>query len=141
MQTDKGPGKKLTGKCMCGAVAFDFMTDKEEVTACHCSQCRIWSGHYWASLNAPFDSLKFRKGEDALGWFMSSDYARRGFCKECGSSLFWHAYKLDDYKHRIAIAAASIEEGAPMKLAEHIFVADKGHYYAITDDLPKKEQY
>ena len=141
MQTDKGPARKLSGKCMCGAVAFEFRADREDVTACHCGQCRSWSGHHWASLNAPFESLAIKIGEEALGWYRSSDYARRGFCRECGSSLFWHADKLDDYRHRIAIAAAAIEKGAPMRLAEHIFVADKGDYYDIADGLPQKEQY
>lgn len=141
MQTDKGPAKKLSGKCMCGAVAFEFRADREDVTICHCGQCRSWSGHQWASLNAPFESLQIKVGEETVGWFRSSDYARRGFCKECGSSMFWHADKLDDYKHRIAIAAAAIEKGAPMKLAEHIFVSDKGDYYEIADGLPQKDQY
>lgn len=141
MQTDKGPATKTAGKCMCGAVTFEFMADRKDVTACHCGQCRSWSGHLWASLNAPFESLTFKKGEDQLGWFKSSDYARRGFCKVCGSALFWHADKLDDYKHRIAIAAGAIDPDAAMKFAEHIFVADKGHYYEIADGLPQKETY
>jgi len=139
MHIDKGKAKKLSGKCMCGAVAFEFFADRDDVIVCHCGQCRAWSGHLWASLNAPFDSLKIRKGEEALCWFKSSDYARRGYCKECGSALFWHGDKLEDYKHRIAIAAGAIEEGAPMKLSEHIFVADKGSYYEIADGLPQKE--
>ena len=141
MQTDKGPAKKLTGKCMCGAVAFEFRADREDVTACHCGQCRSWSGHYWASLNVPFESLKVIKGDDALGWFKSSNYARRGFCKECGSALFWHADKLDDHKHRIAIGAGAIDRAAALKLAEHIFVADKGAYYDISDGLPQLETH
>ena len=141
MQTDKGPAKKLTGKCMCGAVVFEFRADREDVTECHCGQCRAWSGHRWASLNAPFESLQIKISEEALGGYKSSDYARRGFCKSCGSSLFWHADKLDDHKHRIAVSAGAIEKGAPMKLAEHIFVADKGHYYEIADGLPQKDKY
>ncbi len=141
MQTDKGPAKKASGKCMCGAIVFEFRADREDVTECHCGQCRSWAGHRWASLNAPFESLKFKKGEDQLGWFRSSDYARRGFCRECGSSLFWHADRLNDYKHRIAIAAAAVEPGAAIRLADHIFVADKGDYYDIGDGLPQKDQY
>ena len=141
MHTDKGPATKTTGKCMCGAVMFEFMADTQDVTACHCGQCRSWSGHHWASLNAPFESLKIKKGEDQLGWFKSSDYARRGFCKSCGSALFWHAEKLDDYKHRIGIAAGAIDGDFAMKLAEHIFVEDKGDYYEIADGLPQKDQY
>lgn len=141
MHTDKGDAKKLTGKCVCGEVAFEFYADELDAHACHCGQCRAWSGHYWASVNAPFDSLRIRKGEEALAWYKSSDYARRGFCRSCGSALFWHAEKLDDHKHRIAIAAGAVEPGAGLKLAEHIFVADKGDYYEIADGLPQKQTY
>lgn len=141
MQTDKGPAKKLTGKCMCGAVGFACLADDMKVHACHCGQCRKWSGHLWASVNVPYDTLKVTRGEDQLGWFRSSDYARRGFCKSCGSALFWHADKLDDYKHRIAVAAGVVDAPTGLQLAEHIFMDDKGDYYEVDDDLPKKAQY
>ena len=141
MQIDQTAEKKLSGKCMCGAVAFEFIADKFDVTACHCGQCRAWSGSYWMSVNAPFATLRIQKGEEALGWTRLSDYARRGYCKECGSALFWHADKLDDHKHRIAIGAGCVENGSGLELKEHIFVADKGDYYEIADGLPQKDKY
>lgn len=129
----------VRGRCLCGAIEFKFDADRDDVIVCHCGQRRAWSGHLWASLNAPFDTLKITKGEESLGWFRSSDYARRGFCRECGSALFWRGDRLDDYNHRIA--AGALDADAPMKLAEHIFVADKGAYYDIADGLPQKEKY
>jgi hypothetical protein len=141
MQADKSGMKKLTGKCMCGAVAFEFIADKMKITACHCGQCRAWSGHYWASINAPFDTLRIRTGEESLGWFRSSGYARRGYCTACGSALFWHGDKLDDYKHRIAIGAGSLDAPTGAAMAEHIFVVDKGDYYDIADGLPQLETH
>ena len=141
MQADKQEIKTLSGKCMCGAVEFEFRADNPRVTACHCGQCRAWSGHVWASLNAPFDTLKFRAGENAVGWFRSSDHARRGYCTACGSALFWHGDRLDDHKHRIAIAAGSITAPTGAALSEHIFVADKGDYYDISDGLPQEQTH
>lgn len=141
MHTDQGKSRKASGKCLCGAVNFEFLADQDEATICHCGQCRAWSGHLWASVNVPFDTLKIRTGEDSLGWFRSSDYARRGFCKECGSSLFWHADKLDEHKHRIAVSAGVVDAPTGLSLAEHIFVADKGDYYEISDSLPRKDRY
>ncbi len=126
---------------MCGAIEYSFSADRLDVTACHCGQCRKWSGHVWASVNAAYDSLKVAKGEDQLGWFRSSDYARRGFCKSCGSALFWHGDKLDEYKHRIAIAAGTLDQPTGADLAEHIFVVDKGDYYELADGLPQKETH
>ncbi len=131
----------LTGKCLCGAIAFEAAHDRDQATACHCSQCRRWSGNYWASVNVAFSSLKFLKGEDRLHWFRSSEHARRGFCRECGSALFWQADRLEEYAHRIAIGAGALDEPSGVRVSEHIFVADKGDYYAISDGLPQKERY
>lgn len=131
----------ISGRCLCGAVAFSAALDRRAVDACHCGQCRRWSGHYWASVNVNVDSLIFTSGETHVGWFRSSDLVRRGFCKNCGSALFWHADKHPDHGHRIALAAGAIEAPTGLALKEHIFVADKGDYYEIADGLPQKAAY
>ena len=132
----------LVGECLCGGVTFEIDADAfDDRTACHCSQCRRWSGHYWASLSGPIDKLKMLSGEEKVKWHQASDYARRGFCAECGSSLFWHAHKLDDHKERIAVAFGAMRAPTGVALKEHIFVADKGDYYDIADGLPQKDVY
>ncbi len=132
---------RVSGMCLCGAVAFSADRDRGTIDACHCSQCRRWSGHYWASLNVDLASLAFTKGEAAVAWFRSSDLVRRGFCRGCGSALFWHADKHPDHGHRIAIAAGALSSPTGVALKEHIFVADKGDYYEIADGLPQKNAY
>lgn len=131
----------ISGRCLCGAVAFSAALDRPAVDACHCGQCRRWSGHYWASVNVNADTVKFDSGEANVGWFRSSDLVRRGFCRNCGSALFWHADKHPDYGHRMALAAGAIDAPTGLALKEHIFVADKGDYYDITDGLPQKGAY
>ncbi len=37
------------GSCLCGAVSFEVAGTLRPPDACHCSQCRKQSGHYWAS--------------------------------------------------------------------------------------------
>ena len=139
MSADRQP---LSGRCLCGAVEFTLDAgDLKEPGACHCSQCRRWAGHCWAAVNAPLDALHFTQGEEALKWRRASPDARRGFCGTCGSSLFWHADRMDAYKHRIAVALGALDAPTGVKLGEHIFVADKGDYYDITDGLPQKAQY
>lgn len=132
---------RKSGRCMCGAIEYEFDADRTDVTACHCSQCRQWSGHLWASVNAAYDTLKLTKGEERLRWYRSSDHARRGFCTNCGSALFWHADKLDDYKRRVAVASGTVNAPTGFHLAEHIFMDDKGDYYEVSDDAPQKAQY
>jgi len=122
----------MEGRCECGKVAFRVDEVRETVTACHCGQCRRTSGHLWASTYAPYE--KFHLTEDeGLEWFASSDFAKRGFCKFCGSSLF---YRMND-EAGIAIAAGCLTPPTGLTITKHIFVADKGDYYEITDDAPQ----
>lgn len=89
-------------------------------------------------MNIPLAALTFGKGEADIKWHRASDFARRGFCGTCGSSLFWHADGLEKHKDQIAVALGALKAPTGIKLEEHIFVADKGDYYDIADGLPQK---
>lgn len=130
--------RTITGECLCGAVAFEADCDREGLDACHCTLCRRWSGHYWASVNVRRENFRFRRGEAAVGWHRSSAVVRRGFCRECGSALFWQPDLHPDHNHVFAISAGSLDAPTGLKLAEHIFVEEKGDYYDLADGLPKK---
>jgi hypothetical protein len=122
------------GSCLCGAVRFEVMGALNPPDACHCSQCRKNSGHFFASTDVPRSAVKI-DGVENVTWFRSSQKVRRGFCSTCGSSLFW------DPVHRdwIAIAMGAFEQPTGTHLAKHIFVADKGDYYEIADGLPQNQ--
>lgn len=127
----------FTGRCECGSVAFTISTDTLRApSACHCSQCRRTSGHFWSGTtvtNADFNLT----AKDTLVWFRSSDHAERGFCNACGSSLF---YRPVDSDH-VSVAMGSLDQPTGTHLRRHIFVADKGDYYDIGDDLPKLDKW
>lgn len=97
--------------------------------------CRKTSGHYWASTDVPHEAVTIH-GQDQLGWYRSSDKVRRGFCRNCGSSLFWDVEGRD----RIAIAMGAFDAPTGTQLEKHIFVGDKGDYYEINDGLPQNAQ-
>lgn len=122
------------GQCLCGAVRFEIAGPTKEVSSCHCGQCRKWSGHYWAAANMALADLTIIDADNNLRWYHASDFARRGFCGTCGSSLFWHADGLDDHKHRIAVAAGTLERPTGLKTYEHIFLETQGDYYELPDD-------
>lgn len=125
-----------SGSCLCGAVKFTVSAPLKEADACHCSQCRKQSGHYWASTNIDRVNLTL-EGEDKLTWYQSSDRASRGFCSVCGAALFWQAASKPK---RLAIAMGAFDKPTNTKLGIHIFVADKGDYYDIADGLPQNQQ-
>jgi len=126
----------VKGRCECGEVEFTVESPRKSVTVCHCSQCRRTSGHLWASTHAPYDQVEFSK-DAGLEWYASSDTAKRGFCRRCGSSLF---YRMND-EDGIGIAAGCIEDPTGLHLGKHIFVASKGDYYDIKDNVPLIDEY
>ncbi len=123
------------GACLCGAVSFEVAGALHPPDACHCSQCRKQSGHFWASTNAPRAAVTIR-GADNVTWFRSSERVRRGFCATCGSVLFWDPIEKDV----LAIAMGAFEAPTGTRLEMHIFTADKGDYYEIADGLPQHPQ-
>ena len=123
------------GSCLCGTVTFTIEGDLASPDACHCSQCRKQSGHVWASTNVPEDRIAI-EGADNLTWYQASEKVRRGFCKTCGSYLFWDPI----HQPRLAVAMGAIDAPTGTKLGIHIFTADKGDYYDIADGVPQEER-
>ena len=120
----------VTGRCECGAVRFVVAGKLRDVTNCHCGQCRRFHGHIGAYTNAALADLTFAE-QRGLRWYQSSSAARRGFCGECGSSLFWQRIGGDT----ISIAAGCLDAPTGLKTVAHIFVAHRGDYYEIADGL------
>lgn len=125
----------LRGSCLCGAVRFSVNGELEGGDACHCIQCRKHSGHYFASTDIPKAALNI-DGEDQLAWYQSSDRVRRGFCRSCGSSLFWDPMASE----KIAVAMGAFDDPTGTRLHMHIFTSEKGDYYEIADGLPQHDR-
>ncbi|CAK7259069.1 MULTISPECIES: GFA family protein [unclassified Shinella] len=124
-----------TGHCLCGAVRFRTKGPLREVIACHCSQCRRQTGHFYAATNVPDDALTVEGGENVT-WYRASDMAGRGFCRTCGSALFWKG----DGTNYTSIMAGTFDLPTGLAIGKHIFCADKGDYYEIEDGLPQYAQ-
>lgn len=120
-----------TGSCLCGAVTFAATGPLRDVIGCHCTQCRKTSGHYWAATSVPLDRFAVTRAE-GLAWFRSSAAAARGFCAQCGASLFWKPEGED----RMAIAAGAFDGDPPFRLSHHIFTEDAGDYYTPAGPPP-----
>lgn len=120
--------KSVTGGCLCGAVRYRVTAPNPAVLACHCRQCRRMSGHYFAATAAARDDLELTE-ERGLAWFDSSKASRRGFCKVCGSSLFFDHGPGEP----IGIAAGSLDDDEGLELVAHIYLDEAGGYYRLGD--------
>lgn len=120
----------VLGGCLCRGVRYRVTGPLRHVVACHCSQCRRASGHHVAATSAARADVTI---EGAVAWYESSPGVRRGFCPTCGANLFWSGPD----PARIAIFAGTLDAPTGLRLAGHIFAADKGDWYAIADGLPQ----
>ena len=113
----------LHGSCLCGQVQFQAVPDRH-VIACHCSQCRKQSGHFWAATFAWHRDFRLTRS-DTLRWYAASDQAQRGFCGACGALLFWQPTGED----RVSIAAGAFDGPTGLSIGESWYNADAGDYY------------
>jgi hypothetical protein len=127
---------RATGSCLCGGVKYEVRGPMRAVSTCHCSQCRKTTGHYYAATAAR--RADFVLVEDTtLKWFQSSDKARRGFCGECGSTLFFDG----SAREHISILAGTLDGPTGLSTTVHIYVDDAGDYYSLDDGLPQWPQH
>jgi len=79
------------GSCFCGTVEFSADNPSKWCAHCHCSMCRRTHGAgYVTWVGYEQDQVTFTRGEEELTWYESSPGAQRGFCRQCGSSMFLH---------------------------------------------------
>ena len=125
----------ITGQCNCGANAFELNAEAGPVTACHCSQCRKYSGFHAASIDVDASDMRWlRQGNTTR--FEHASGSARVFCGACGTKL-WFEYA----DGGLSLEAGIMDTPTGGKMAAHIFVADKGDYYDIADRLPQAEHY
>jgi hypothetical protein len=118
-----------SGRCLCGAVRYETDAPLRDVELCHCVECRRWHGHVCAATAVARDELRF-VSDAALRWIDSPEsdaHARRGFCGECGSSLFWDAPD----RQTISIAAGTLDEPTGLKTVAQIYTSSAGDYYEL----------
>jgi hypothetical protein len=118
------------GSCLCGGTVFEVSGALRNSVACHCTQCRKQTGHYLSATSVAVDDLKLIRDEH-VRWYRSSGTARRAFCSNCGSTLFWQA---DASPGRISIATGAFDGATGIVTEGHIFCADKGDYYVLPDE-------
>lgn len=124
--------KITTGGCLCGAVRYEVKGLLRDVVNCHCSMCQRLHGNFGPHFKARKVNIKITK-DVGLAWYKASEIAQRGFCRACGSSLFWEPFDLD----ATGIIAGSLDGPTGLRTIGHIFVGEKSDFYEITDSLPQ----
>ena len=122
---------KTTGACLCGAVRYRVAGKARPITVCHCGQCRRAHGYLGAYAAAAAEDLSIVE-DGALAWYRSSAIAERGFCKNCGSSLFWKPA----HGRHVSFSAGSIDQPSGLAIEAHIFTDDLADYETTGSSPP-----
>lgn len=130
MASEDAKPLRATGRCLCGAVTLEIRGPLRDVVVCHCGQCLRQHGAPPSYTAAAWTDVAINGAKD-LKWYQSSQDARRGFCRRCGSSLFWEPMG----SGRVSIAAGCLDKPTDLRTVRHIFVADKGDFDEIKDGL------
>lgn len=118
---------KRSGACLCGKVSFVAAQAGSSVDACHCASCRKWGGSAFMEIDCG-DQVSFSNAED-ITVYDSSEWAERGFCKHCGSHLF---YRLKESQaHMMPVGLFDDDEGLVFR--KQVFIEEKPHYYNFTE--------
>ncbi|MBL9049470.1 MAG: GFA family protein [Tabrizicola sp.] len=102
--------KSWTGGCQCGAVRYALTETPANACICHCRMCQKQFGNFFGAFcDVAPDRFHLTRGEP--GWFHSSDQALRGFCRDCGTPLFYKFLSTQ----RIAVTIGSLDRHSDMK--------------------------
>jgi hypothetical protein len=130
---------RATGSCLCGAVTFEVRGKLRDVLFCHCFNCRRTHGHVSAYSSSHRGHLVVTE-DRGLKWYHTdkdvTPDVQRGFCAECGASLFWDPRG----QEFVYISAGCLDSPTGVKGAGHIWLSEAGDYYEISDDLPQAEE-
>lgn len=69
------------------------------------------------------------EGEENISVYNSSDWAERGFCKKCGSHLFYRLKGINE--HQMPVGLFDRQEGFNFNL--QVFVDRKPSYYSFAN--------
>ncbi|WP_373488133.1 GFA family protein [Blastomonas sp.] len=134
---------EAAGGCHCGAVRYAVAApadDAEPVRTalCHCTDCQRCAGAPVVGWTAvPSGSFRLTSGTPAV--YRSSEYARRSFCPQCGTGLFYvNEVVLPGI---VDIQTATFDDASAFPAMAHIQTAEQLAWMGTAHELPAFERY
>jgi hypothetical protein len=119
------------GGCQCGAVRYALYAEPERGNICHCRMCQKAFGNFFAALTGVKKAdFAWTRGEP--GVFRSSEAVERGFCRDCGTPLFFRYVEVD----RIAVSIGSLDDPRGVFPEKQYGIESRLPAFATLADLP-----
>jgi len=117
----------IKGHCMCGAVTVSAARLGDGMNACHCDMCRRWTGSAFVAVHGAADDVRF---DGPVKTVATSEWATRGWCDNCGSTLF---YRLN-HDGAYGIAAGLFDDTAGRVMTIEYYVDQKPAGFGFAGD-------
>ena len=128
----------LTGSCLCGDIAFEVHGEISRMVHCHCSMCRKLHGSAFATFGMlEGGAVRWRKGEDKVVRYQSSEEGGRSFCSRCGSSV--PSPGATGPVSYVPLGNLAEDPGDIEGL--HFFAGSKAPWHTIVDDQEQHEHW
>ena len=111
--------KSISGSCLCKLIKFTIHNECRKVVLCHCTMCQKSNAEFSAYTKVKMNNFSLDQ-KKTLKWFKSSKNYERGFCTNCGSSLF---FKKINNKKEISVSSGTLNKTIP--IIGHIYYKNK----------------
>ena len=129
-------GVKHTGGCLCGTVRYEAIQSNMLTVICHCRMCQRWTGSaMWGSVTFDRKAVSFIEGVPKI--YSSSSVLERGFCQNCGSSLFARYLSGGAFDTVIFIGLGSLDDPEICKPDIHYGVESEISWIHQDDSIPR----
>jgi len=122
------------GSCLCGEVRVEWQSASLWSAHCHCTLCQRAHGAAfvtWVGATAADMTLS---GEDSLCWYESTPGAERGFCRSCGTTLFFRSERWPGELH---VTRANLEGDVDIAPGSHTFWPTHVDWFPFNDQLAR----
>ena len=126
-------GASKTGGCLCGAVRFTLNDTPTEYGACHCGMCRKFSGGIELGIQVMPGGITWDADED-LATYSSSEWAERGFCRKCGSSLFWRLTAPGPMQGMLSLSVGALDSMDGLEFNTEVYIDHKPDSHAFAGE-------
>jgi hypothetical protein len=130
------PNRTHLGRCFCGAVRLEALSEPAFVCICHCESCRRASGGAMVAW-ATFRSVDVTITSGTMEMRESSPGVTRGHCARCGTHM---SYQHVGRPGAVDITLSCLDDPSAFEPTAHIWVADKLPWVVISDGLPQYQE-
>lgn len=129
--------RTFTGGCLCGNVRYEISGEPLLSGICHCSMCRR-AGGAPAVAWATFAEKQVEYSGAPPKLYQSSPKAKRGFCANCGTQIFFDATFLPGL---VDITVGSMDEPELLPPTLHLWYSSHLSWAEFADDLPHHPEF